>query len=56
MVKWLAAGVVALWLLGALTLVALRWVDPPTTAVHVERRMEAWIQASLITSATGSCR
>lgn len=33
----------SLWLLGALTLVAFKWVDPPTTAVHVERRFEAWI-------------
>jgi monofunctional biosynthetic peptidoglycan transglycosylase len=24
-------------------LVAARWVDPPTTAVHMERRMQAWI-------------
>ncbi len=25
-------------------LVALRWIDPPTTAVHVERRVEAWLR------------
>lgn len=31
------------WVLAALTLVALRWIDPPTTAVHVERRWQAWI-------------
>lgn len=31
------------WLVCALTLVAFRWIDPPTTAVHVERRMQAWI-------------
>jgi monofunctional biosynthetic peptidoglycan transglycosylase len=30
-------------LLAALTLVASRWIDPPTTAVHVERRMQAWM-------------
>ncbi len=23
---------------------ALRWIDPPTTAVHVERRFEAWMR------------
>lgn len=34
---------VLVWLLAALTLVALRWVDPPTTAVHMERRVQAWI-------------
>ena len=33
----------SLWLLAALTLVAARWIDPPTTAVHIERRIEAWI-------------
>jgi monofunctional biosynthetic peptidoglycan transglycosylase len=32
-----------LWSLAALTLVAARWIDPPTTAVHVERRLQAWI-------------
>jgi monofunctional biosynthetic peptidoglycan transglycosylase len=30
-------------LLAALTLVAARWIDPPTTAVHIERRVQAWI-------------
>ncbi len=24
-------------------LVAVRWIDPPTTAVHMERRLEAWV-------------
>ncbi len=33
---------VGLWLLAALTVVALRWIDPPTTAVHIERRFQAW--------------
>ncbi len=32
-----------MWSLAALTLVACRWIDPPTTAVHVERRLQAWI-------------
>jgi monofunctional glycosyltransferase len=35
--------VALLWALAALTLVAARWIDPPTTAVHVERRLQAWI-------------
>ena len=26
-----------------LFLVAARWIDPPTTAVHAERRLQAWI-------------
>ena len=34
---------VLLWSLAALALVAARWIDPPTTAVHIERRMQAWI-------------
>ncbi|MGC1906617.1 MAG: monofunctional biosynthetic peptidoglycan transglycosylase [Candidatus Acidiferrum sp.] len=33
-----------LWSLAALLLVALRWIDPPTTAVHMERRLQSWIQ------------
>ncbi|HKF48521.1 MAG TPA: monofunctional biosynthetic peptidoglycan transglycosylase [Terracidiphilus sp.] len=40
---WFAVGVAALWLLASLSLVVLRWVDPPTTAVHVQRRVQAWI-------------
>lgn len=24
-------------------LVAAKWIDPPTTAVHIERRWQAWI-------------
>jgi len=27
----------------ALILVAARWIDPPTTAVHMQRRLQAWI-------------
>ena len=29
--------------MAVLILVAARWIDPPTTAVHLERRFEAWI-------------
>jgi len=36
--------VLILWSVAALLLVALRWIDPPTTAVHVQRRVQAWIQ------------
>jgi monofunctional glycosyltransferase len=32
-----------LWLLAALMLVAARWIDPPTTVVHMQRRFQAWI-------------
>ena len=34
---------VLLWSPAALTLVAARWIDPPTTALHIERRLQAWI-------------
>jgi len=27
-----------------LAIVAVRWIDPPTTAVHMERRVQSWIQ------------
>jgi monofunctional glycosyltransferase len=39
-------GVAILWSAAALTLVAARWVDPPTTAVHMERRLQAWIHGT----------
>jgi monofunctional biosynthetic peptidoglycan transglycosylase len=42
-VLWLVIGLAVLWLLAALTLVAARWIDPPTTAVHMQRRVQAWI-------------
>ena len=42
--RWLVVGVVLLWSLAALLLVAARWIDPPTTAVHMQRRLQAWIQ------------
>jgi monofunctional biosynthetic peptidoglycan transglycosylase len=31
------------WSLAALSLVAVRWIDPPTTALHIERRVQALI-------------
>ena len=39
-------GVVILWSLDALLLLAARWIDPPTTAVHVQRRLQAWIHGT----------
>jgi monofunctional biosynthetic peptidoglycan transglycosylase len=35
--------VAVLWLFAALMLVAARWIDPPTTAVHMQRHLQAWI-------------
>ena len=43
-IRWFVIGVVLLWLVAALTLVAARWIDPPTTAVHIQRRFQAWIR------------
>jgi monofunctional biosynthetic peptidoglycan transglycosylase len=40
---WLAAVAVLFWAAAALLLVAVRWIDPPTTAVQIERRVQAWI-------------
>src|ERR1700677_4792751 len=42
-VQWLIISVLLLWSLATLILVAARWIDPPTTAVHLERRLQAWI-------------
>ena len=42
-IRWLVIGVVLLWSLAALILVAARWIDPPTTVVHMQRRLQAWI-------------
>ena len=42
-VLWLVIGVALLWSLAALTLLAARWIDPPTTAVHMQRSLQAWI-------------
>jgi monofunctional biosynthetic peptidoglycan transglycosylase len=43
---WLGLAVVVLWSLAALSLVAARWIDPPTTALHIERRMQAWMHGT----------
>jgi monofunctional biosynthetic peptidoglycan transglycosylase len=33
----------ALWSLAALMLVAARWIDPPTTVLQMQRRVQSWI-------------
>jgi monofunctional glycosyltransferase len=43
--KWLLIAAAGLWWLGVLLLVSARWIDPPTTAVHMERRLQAWIHS-----------
>jgi len=42
-VRWFLIAAAVLWSLAVLILVAARWIDPPTTAVHMERRMQSWI-------------
>jgi|SRR5215469_1881403 len=37
---WLV--LVVLWSHAVLMLVSYRWIDPPTTAVHMQRRFQAW--------------
>jgi monofunctional biosynthetic peptidoglycan transglycosylase len=44
--RWLLLVLASLWLLAALTLVILRFVDPPTTAVHAERRIQSWFSTT----------
>jgi monofunctional glycosyltransferase len=43
LVRLLILGALLVWAVAALLLVAVRWIDPPTTAVHIERRWQAWI-------------
>lgn len=40
--RWIAAGLVLIWVFAVLLLAAARWIDPPTTAVHIQRRLQAW--------------
>lgn len=42
--RWLALCILFLWSLASLMLVAFRWIDPPTTAVHMQRQVESWFQ------------
>jgi monofunctional glycosyltransferase len=46
LIRLLFLGVVLLWLSAALLLVAARWIDPPTTAVHIQRRIQSWNRAA----------
>ncbi len=42
----LGATLMLTWTLAALTLIAARWIDPPTTAVHIQRHLQAWIHGT----------
>ena len=43
---WIAIGLAAAWSSTAVTLVALRFIDPPTTAVHMQRQFQAFIHGT----------
>jgi monofunctional glycosyltransferase len=45
-IPWILIGAVLLWLFAALLLVAVRWIDPPTTAVQTQRLLQAWIHGA----------
>ena len=49
-IRRLAVGavllVLLLWSFAVLTLMAARWIDPPTTAVHMQRRVQSWIHGT----------
>ncbi|MFP5206241.1 MAG: monofunctional biosynthetic peptidoglycan transglycosylase [Acidobacteriota bacterium] len=44
MTRWLLMAMALAWSMAALMLVAARWIDPPTTAVQAERRLQAWME------------
>ena len=44
LLKWFFIGLALLWSLAAMTLGVFRWIDPPTTAVHAQRLLQAWIR------------
>lgn len=41
-IKTIALAIPSLWLAMALALVACKWIDPPTTALQTERRIQSW--------------
>ncbi|MES2220835.1 MAG: monofunctional biosynthetic peptidoglycan transglycosylase, partial [Acidobacteriota bacterium] len=38
--RWIGLGIAGLWLLAAMLLVAAKWINPPTTMVRMERRVQ----------------
>lgn len=42
-VRWSLIGVAFLWTVATLTLLPFRWIDPPTTAVQVQRSLQAFV-------------
>jgi monofunctional biosynthetic peptidoglycan transglycosylase len=44
--RWLLIGVASIWSFAALLLLLARWIDPPTTAVHMQRHLQAAIRGT----------
>jgi monofunctional glycosyltransferase len=44
LIRWLLLALLFLYTLAGAGLFALRWVNPPFTAVHLERRVESWFR------------
>ena len=42
--QWILLAIVGVWLLGVVLLVAFKWINPPTTAVQTQRRVQAMVQ------------
>jgi monofunctional glycosyltransferase len=45
-VRWILIAAASLWLLAALLLLTARWVDPPATAVQIQRQVQAWVEGA----------
>ncbi len=56
LLRWVVIGVVLVWALAAVVLVAARWIDPPTTAVHISAASRPGCTTSRIVNATNSFR
>jgi monofunctional biosynthetic peptidoglycan transglycosylase len=39
--KWFGVAVASMWLAAVVSLVLMKWIDPPTDAVHMQRRVQA---------------
>lgn len=44
--RWLLFALLALWSFAAFLIVLARWIDPPTTVVHMQRHVQAWVHGT----------
>lgn len=44
-VRWILVVLVALWLAAAFCLILLRWINPLTTAVQTQHRLQSWFSS-----------